>query len=625
MWNDIETDDDLLNFSVVADAAANMIIENKFQPVSIGISGSWGIGKSSMLKLIEKSIEAQKGAEKYICLTFDAWRYQGYEDAKEALLKQVSAKLLKIAETDKTMTTRIGELFKRVNWGKTIKLLGGVAGGIAGLATGTAILPLISLLTTSVLKDPQKYLSDSNNVEELKKSISSVQNEVDGLLKAKKEENVPQEIESFIGKFKELLEEMKIYLVVFVDDLDRCLPNTAVSTLEAMRLLLFVPRMSFVIAADTTMIKSAVKNHFGSDNISDELVTNYFDKLIQVPIEVPHLSRNEVKVYIFLLLCQQQLRRDRNISDAEYASIKNALLNEEKNCWHGDITQKTLEDCCGDKKSVLFENITIAEQLSGIMVSTKTIAGNPRLIKRFLNSVMINKNVANLQNFTISISVLVKMEIFERCASENAIKHLLTAVAKTDDGKPEFIKRIEQDIQDGKGYSAPDDSWENESFYEDWFKMNPPLADIDLRSVLYLSRAKSVMLSTGDGLSTNARDIMSGLLALKVYTSQFISEIKEKIDCTDARIILNKIKTSAETAQWDDDKMPIRLLHLAVAFDDLHDEFLLVLKNIPPKKIKAPLIPLLKSHVWTKMLLETWAADSNISNTVKNAIKIGEK
>ena len=78
MWNDIETDDDLLNFSVVADAAANMIIENKFQPVSIGISGSWGIGKSSMLKLIEKSIEAQKGAEKYICLTFDAWRYQGY-------------------------------------------------------------------------------------------------------------------------------------------------------------------------------------------------------------------------------------------------------------------------------------------------------------------------------------------------------------------------------------------------------------------------------------------------------------------------------------------------------------------------------------------------------------------
>ncbi|MBQ9207115.1 MAG: hypothetical protein IJ158_10430 [Treponema sp.] len=625
MWNDIETDDDLLNFSVIADTAANMIIENKSQPVSIGISGSWGIGKSSMLKLIEKSVEKQKGEEKYICLTFDAWRYQGYEDAKKALLKQVSAKLLKIAESDKTLTIRIGELFKRVNWGKTIKVLGGVAGGIAGLATGTAILPLITLFTNSILNDPKKYLSDSNNVEELKKSISNVKTEVDDLLKEKKEENVPQEIEEFIDKFKNLLEEINIYLVIFVDDLDRCLPSTAISTLEAMRLLLFVPRMSFVIAADTTMIKSAVRTHFGNENISDELVTNYFDKLIQIPIEVPHLSKNEVKVYIFLLLLQQKIREDKTITESDYTSIKTVLLSEEKNCWNGDITQKTLENCCGNKKLDLLENIILAEQLSGIMVSTRSIAGNPRLIKRFLNSVMINKNVARLQNFSIPIPVLVKIELFQRCASESAMKYLLNAVANTDNGQPEFIKKIEQDIQEGKGFVAPDNSWETESFYENWFKMQPLLADTDLRSVLYLSRTKSVMLSTGDGLSVNARDIMSGLLVLKNYNQQFIDEIRKKIDSTDARLILNKLKISAETNQWEDDKMPMRMLHLAVAFDDLHEEFLLVLRSILPKKIKPALIPLLKPCNWTKDLLEDWSKNSNISQTVKKAIKLEVK
>jgi predicted KAP-like P-loop ATPase len=74
-------------------------------------------------------------------------------------------------------------------------------------------------------------------------------------------------------------------LVVLIDDLDRCLAETTVSTLEGMRLFLFLENAAFVIAADTEMIKHAVRRHF--DGVNDDLVTNYFDKLIQVPIRVP--------------------------------------------------------------------------------------------------------------------------------------------------------------------------------------------------------------------------------------------------------------------------------------------------------------------------------------------------
>jgi hypothetical protein len=58
------------------------------------------------------------------------------------------------------------------------------------------------------------------------------------------------------------LEELKVTLVVFVDDLDRCLPKTAISTLESIRLLLFLKRSAFVIAADNEFIRGAVSVHF---------------------------------------------------------------------------------------------------------------------------------------------------------------------------------------------------------------------------------------------------------------------------------------------------------------------------------------------------------------------------
>ena len=73
------------------------------------------------------------------------------------------------------------------------------------------------------------------------------------------------------------------------------LPNTAISTLEAMRLLLLVPQTAFIIAADEQMIRNAVRSHFGNIDLSDELVTSYFDNLIQISLRVPRLGANEAK------------------------------------------------------------------------------------------------------------------------------------------------------------------------------------------------------------------------------------------------------------------------------------------------------------------------------------------
>src|SRR5688572_1782571 len=109
----------------------------------------------------------------------------------------------------------------------------------------------------------------------------------------------PQAIHALREAFESTLDELGVTLVVLIDDLDRCLPETTISTLEAMRLFLFLKKAAFVIAADTEMIKHAVSRHF--DGVKDDLVTNYFDKLIQVPIRVPALGTQEVRAYMLLL------------------------------------------------------------------------------------------------------------------------------------------------------------------------------------------------------------------------------------------------------------------------------------------------------------------------------------
>ncbi|WP_306768148.1 P-loop NTPase fold protein, partial [Vibrio parahaemolyticus] len=72
-------------------------------------------------------------------------------------------------------------------------------------------------------------------------------------------------------------------LVILVDDLDRCLPDTAIATMEAMKLFLFMPKTAFIIAADETMIEYSVRRHF--PNLSEEVggiayTRNYLEKLI---------------------------------------------------------------------------------------------------------------------------------------------------------------------------------------------------------------------------------------------------------------------------------------------------------------------------------------------------------
>lgn len=619
MWNDVETTQDLLNFKVVADTAAQMIKDGNGQPVSIGISGSWGVGKSSLVQMIGESLKSLDGGKNYIFIDFNAWLYQGYDDARMALLQKVADKIMAESESRKTFVEKAKELPKRINWLRTAKLMAPVA---TRIITGGAVAgPLGSFLGAISGLLSQAELPSQDELNNLKESYHQVAPDFKKLLNEKEEKSVPKEIEALRSLFQELLEKLELTLIVLVDDLDRCLPNTAISTLEAMRLLLFIPQTAFIIAADEQMIRNAVRAHFGNIDLSDELVTSYFDKLIQIPLRVPRLGVNEVKGYLILLLADLAQRRGQ-ITQEEEENGHDAIVSAIKKAWAGGLTKKVIENAYGEASSKLAVQIDLADQLANIMASSDHIAGNPRLIKRFLNNLIIRESVAKAQEMSVSFEELVKLQLFERCAPAAAFEYLAKQVGDSEDGKPKFLKEIEEKVAKAEDLTFPHESWKA-PFISDWLKLNPPLSEIDLRPLLYLSRDKAVSLASFDELSPEGRELLSALCDAKSLLLPLIDKIRP-VGMIESEKILTRMKRRARNQQWES-AVIVQALHIPKAFPELANSFIAMLDEIPAAKRPQSLIPLLSTERWADELMARWETDENSPTPVKKAIMIKKR
>src|SRR5438445_10903203 len=104
MWPDNETERDFLNFTGVADTVAEIIVQAQGRPISIGVSGAWGTGKSSMIKLVRAALEQRMAGRQsdFVFVEFNAWLYQGYDDARAALMEVIATALHREADARKT-------------------------------------------------------------------------------------------------------------------------------------------------------------------------------------------------------------------------------------------------------------------------------------------------------------------------------------------------------------------------------------------------------------------------------------------------------------------------------------------------------------------------------------------
>lgn len=627
MWNDVETTQDFLNFSVIAKTVAELIYESGEKPISIGVSGSWGTGKSSMIKMIGEALKLKDNSKedkekKFIFLEFNAWLYQGYDDARAALLQAVSDKLLdeskKRSTPSEDLTRKVKSFIRRINWLQVAKMVVPLSMGLmpGGVAVG-GVAPIINAVTNLIQNDDDALQAEKS--EAVRNAFNDLAPEMTALLKENASKSTPQQIEKLRTEFAELLKELNITLVIMVDDLDRCLPSTAISTLEAMRLLLFVERTAFIIAADEQMIRNSVKAHFADVELSEGLVTSYFDKLIQIPLSVPHLGVTEVKIYLVMLFAELSERRG-EIKNGTCENAKTDLLALLSNAWQGGISKTKIEKVFDKSVSIdkMQKYIDMAEQLAGIMVTAEHINGNPRLIKRFLNNLIIRDKVARLNGMTIDFSCLVKMQLFERCASPAAFEFLVKKSVESQDGKLSFLQSIEAKVASGDNYEINEPSWKT-PFITEWLKLEPKLGDMDIRPLLYLSRNRSLSLAAYDELSKEASEIFTALTSIdKDILNELVSKIKE-IGETEAEKILVRLGRIGRSNQLDKKNL-ISMLHITEAYPNLGSKLVTILDTIPAIARKPAFIPFLLKKPWASEILLRWQNDPNTPESVKKAI-----
>lgn len=527
-----------------------MVTDDTMLPISLGVYGTWGVGKSSILQLIAVQLNRD---ERNLIVPFDAWLYQDFEEAKAALMTVIAKTVYESVPED--FKEKAASLYRRVN---KLKLLG-IATDVGAFLAG---VPTLGAFTKAAgaASDAFEGASDEDDVEAIKGAVTEAGKRTSGLLRPKEKRNAPEEIVAFRKEFGELLESVDRRLVVFVDNLDRCLPPNAISTLEAMRLFLFLPNTAFIVAADEDMIRLAVAKHFKDPG--DRHITDYLDKLIQVPLRVPKLGLQEVRAYLFMLAAAKSDVRADKIED-----LRAFLIGKLRRSWSDEApfsVGEVLTELGLSRGAELEGSLETMDRLAGILAHSIQVNGNPRIVKRMLNVIRMRVSVAKRRGMALDESIIAKLALFERCTSEDAIKTLNAMIHSAPNGKSADLAQFES-FKDGVKPEAMPKEWQKHGdFISDWLMLHPPLGGIDLRPAVYLARETMPVRVVTRRMSEKARNAVEVLLKTATLSSRASKDAVEALDGSEAGEVMDEIvAVMKRNPDWDkvrDDFRGARLL-----------------------------------------------------------------
>ncbi|MBE9472627.1 MAG: hypothetical protein IMY75_11030 [Chloroflexi bacterium] len=301
-----------------ANALALMVLHKQtVPPLSVGIHGPWGKGKSSFMAQIREELvkEGKAGVIPIVTVDFNAWRYDDATQVWAGLLNKVSAEVEKKLGYWRTLRintwhavrTRTAELF----W--------------------AAALPLFILLTAAGLgwwllggngrEVLEGMLAGQTPTSELGKAILPVLGAAGSLLLLiKRLAQATQPVSARIANFAKLpsyskelgfqhavIEDLKFLqtalrkhcsgarVVVFIDDLDRCSEERIMEILQAIILVLAPAEFFVFLGIDTGMIYRAINEHYTTDGKPPErsFSRQYLRKILQLSFHLPSIEKAE--------------------------------------------------------------------------------------------------------------------------------------------------------------------------------------------------------------------------------------------------------------------------------------------------------------------------------------------
>jgi hypothetical protein len=485
MWSDNDTAEDLIGFRVHAELIRDVVEDDSVLPVTIGVFGDWGSGKTSIMKMLQAELAKN---EEVAVVYFDAWLFEGYDDAKSALISSILKQLMDNKRFPAELKDKAMKLVKRVNWMRLMKMgWDNIAlPAVLAYATGGATaVPSVIAGLKALFSKPEDTLKSEGLEKVVKES----------------EEDEVTEVKDFREKFGELLRDSKFKsLVVLIDDLDRCSPDRIVENLEAIRLFLNVDKTAFIIGADPRIVRhgiavrynqalnaarSAPSSGESSNLAAEQLVNDYVEKLIQIPYHLPRMSPAEIETYLSLLFAKRNLGSDDFKICLAHCEARRAA-NRFGSFGLSDI-QEALKN-----KSVpdgLKESLSFTAGAAHLI--TENLKGNPRQVKRLLNAFILRRKLARVAKMeALRDDVLLKLMLLEY--SNEARFRELARWNEEQNATPTQI----HDMEANKSWPS---EWDNRDALRRWIAMDPKLSTVDLSEYFWLVRDR--LASSQIGLS----------------------------------------------------------------------------------------------------------------------------
>lgn len=306
-WTDqpiLGAQSDRLSFSHYADVLAEVSLTAD-TPITIGIFGPWGSGKTSLMRLIAEQLVNRRTADHRWAraVWFNAWQYAQDEGSlRRALLLRVLEGLESGQVSDKD-AQQIADWRMRLYTDVERAEMGSINIDWPKLGKGALNLGL-SLIPTpaTFLQLAQLLQGEMGSLEEIASAFQRERTEV-----YRRRLTLLEEFRSgFAQLVREYVWSRNGLLVVFIDDLDRCLPGRAVEVLEAIKLFLDVPGCIFFIAVDRDIIEQVVRVQYsgylvgeGEDAGNVPIAgQSYLEKIVQLPFHLPPLEDDQIAAFI---------------------------------------------------------------------------------------------------------------------------------------------------------------------------------------------------------------------------------------------------------------------------------------------------------------------------------------
>jgi hypothetical protein len=244
-----KNDEDKLKMTRYSAVLSNFIKQGD-TPLTVGLQGEWGTGKTSMLYMLLEHFKRENIATSWV----NTWEYSMFRNPAEttpAILKGMLTNLKLSCGKNWTIEEKTEAGMKKV-----FSFFGNVANQYIANQTGVD-------LKGAIVRE--EAIREQAEIAEIKKEIEII---------------IANLIEDPKNDYKKV--------VFLVDDLDRIPPDQAVEVLESLKNLFDVPNCVFVLAIDYDVVVKGLESKFGKKTEENEReFRSFFDKIIQVPFSMP--------------------------------------------------------------------------------------------------------------------------------------------------------------------------------------------------------------------------------------------------------------------------------------------------------------------------------------------------